>query len=324
MPLRIFLGGRFDVDAKVEKAWLKRTGCQYRCFTYANVDSEAKHFHKGIVGALEVCEKRNVGIMFDSGAATIHNLQRLTSKRGAKAAQAALTTEEVGEALFQRYVKYCKLNKDKWAFYVTLDFKKDTSVVWDMQKRFESVGLRPTPVYHGDDGLDWLDKYADAGYKLIGLGTVKSARKKGSTKSFRYYLDKVFNRCQVLNLDLHGLAITGLALMLQYPWWSVDSTTWTKMAGYGKIVFPDFDKGLVYDIHISEKHSTGTAHSYNKMARRHQDLITETIESQGFTLDELRTDVKARHDYNGWVYTHLGSIGLDLNKVRRTSWESLL
>jgi len=47
-------------------------------------------------------------------------------------------------------------------------------------------------------------------------------------------------------VHIHGFAMTSYALMRRYPWWSVDSTSWTKWAAYGIIYVPRI-KGRSFD-----------------------------------------------------------------------------
>lgn len=327
MVKRIFLSGRFDVGTDVEIEWLKRTECKYRCFSYANIDKESKHYNKRVVQSLDVCEKEKIHIMFDSGAASLHNIQAATQSRKRLAvARAQTDTTAVAQTIFDRYVAYCRANQKKWTFFITLDFKKHQPTIFKMQEKFEKVGLRPVPVYHGDDSLDYLNRYADKGYKLICLGTVASVRTQRNRKDFRYYLDRVFERASKLDLDLHGLALTSLAMIMQYPWWSVDSATWTKNASYGAITYPDYDRNVIYSLHVSKRYSA-THHSYNAMSRRHQQHVAETVKNLGFDIKELRDDnkegCKARHDFNGYIFSHLSTLGIK-PKVQKTSWENLL
>lgn len=324
MVERIFLSGRFDVGTAIEKAWLKRTGCKYRCFSYANIDKNNSSYNKRVIESLAVCEAQKIAIMMDSGAATLHNIQGSTSSRKAtKLAKVDLDTTALAEQVFQSYVDYCKLNYRKWSFFVTLDFKKHQPTIFAMQKRFESQGLHPCPVFHGDASLDWVTKYHDRGCKLIGISPAGFFARRHSPHKFRFYLDAVFNHTAKLGMDIHGLAITSLSLMTQYPWWSVDSAAWTKTASFGAILFPNTSKNTIENVHISSK-SSASAHSYGKMSVRHKQEIAERITELGFVLKELQDDVKARHDFNGFVFSNLTRIGLNIKNSEGAKWETLL
>lgn len=325
MVERIFLSGRFDVGTKIEKAWLARTGCKHRCFTYANIDIESRHHNKRVIESLAVCEKQGVSIMMDSGAASLHNIQNASRSRSTRnLAKMHLDTTAMAENIFQRYADYCKENKEKWAFFVTLDFKKHQPTIFAMQKKFERKGLSDvTPVFHGDASIDWMNKYHDRGCKLMGISSINSARNRHSPHKFRYYLDAVFNRAAKLNMDLHGLAMTSLSILTQYPWWSVDSAAWTKTASFGSILFPNTAKNVIENVHISNRTSTVSC-SYGKMTRKQQQEIRERVTELGFSIKELREDVKARHDFNGWVFSNLPKI-IDCSVNRSgAKWETLL
>jgi len=51
-------------------------------------------------------------------------------------------------------------------------------------------------------------------------------------------------------IKTHGFAMTSWKLMCRWPWWSVDSATWIKLASYGWILVPRWDKrtGFRYDV----------------------------------------------------------------------------
>jgi hypothetical protein len=42
----------------------------------------------------------------------------------------------------------------------------------------------------------------------------------------------------------HGFGVTAVPLMLRYPWYSVDSTSWIILAANGKILFPRYKSGV--------------------------------------------------------------------------------
>jgi len=194
-----------------------------------------------------------------------------------------------------------------------------------MQKRFIAKGLEPVPVFHGDTSLDWIKKYQDLGCTLIGIGTSKDFRGRGF-KGARYYFDQVFNYAIKNNLRLHGLAITSLSMLTMYPWWSVDSSTWSKTAIYGCINFPDKNRNTILNLHVSEKHSNLVG--YNNYAKKQRDEIDKVVAELGFDLRDLRVGkdaVEHRHTWNGYVFTHLFElIDIDHHLGKSVKWESLV
>lgn len=116
-----------------------------------------------------------------------------------------------------------------------------------LEKEWE---LRPVPVVHYKTDLKWLQRYVDEGYDLIGLGGLV-----GSTAgdSCRAWIDRCFDlvcntRNRLPRVKLHGFGVTVYDLMIRYPWFSVDSTSWTKVGAYGGILVPHKRKGkFVFD-----------------------------------------------------------------------------
>lgn len=324
---RIYLSGRFSTGKKIEAAWLKRTGCTHRCFSFATLHPEAVNYSKVSIEALAVCEKKGIGIMMDSGAHTLHAIERQSKQRSAISdKQKTIDAEALKDDMYERYVEYCHENNSKWDFYVTLDYKRHQPTILRMQKRFIADGLLPVPVYHGDKGLDWLSKYKDLGCNLIALSTGNDIRGKVSYKNVRFYFDRVFEYAAKHNLKLHGLAITSLGMLTAYPWWSVDSSTWVRSSIYGMITFPDQDKNTIYNIHISERKSTGQTASYNNMSRRQRHAVEATIKDFGFTLKEIRDakdGLEGRHDWNGKVFANVFDL-IDTTKQKHVAWERLI
>lgn len=326
--MKIFLSSRFVLDAEIERKWLKRTGCKYRCFSFASVDKQSKDYNKNVAAALRVCEKRKVEIMMDSGAFTLHKLRKKTAQRGKSATAAQqIDIDQLGEDMFRRYVKFCQKHHHKWGFFFTMDFRIHQPTIYRMQKRFAKYGLKPTPVFHGDDSVDWLDRYRDLGVDLIGIANNYNARSRANKKHFRHYLDKTFNHADKIGMRLHGLACTALSVMVQYPWDSIDSSTWSRNAIMGIIQIPNFEKLKMDLVHVSEAYSSASPSSYNNMTRSHQQQIRETCRDLGFDLDLLRrkdaAGARERHDFNGLIYANICKMPMG-PEMRRTAWESLV
>lgn len=324
--MKIYLGGRFSTGTEIEQAWLDRTGCKYRCFSFANLHPEAMNYSINTIEALDVCIKNKVGIMMDSGAFSFHEMTAQT-KRRSKISDSKKTVdmEELQEQFYHNYVEYVKANKKKWDFYVTLDYRMHQPTILKMQKRFVKDGLLPVPVYHGDMGLEWLLKHKEMGCNLIATGLGKSIR--GIRfKGRRYYFDRVFNFAAKHDIKIHGLAVTSLGLMTAYPFHSVDSATWVRSSIYGSIAFPDREKNVIYNLHVSKRHITTGVASYNTMPQKQKDMVKETIKDFGFSLKELRSDkdgLEGRHMWNGKVFAHVFDL-IDTNIQKHTEWEALI
>jgi hypothetical protein len=114
-------------------------------------------------------------------------------------------------------------------------------LTWRNQRYLErKIGECPVPVVHYREDLKWLRKYMDDGYELIALGGLV-----GSTdqEGCRDWIDRCFemvcdNPQRLPTVKLHGFGVTSYDLMLRFPWWSVDSTTWTQVGAFGGIIVP--------------------------------------------------------------------------------------
>src|ERR1700761_662392 len=243
----IYLSGRFTVNKQIEKAWLKRTKCTCRCFSFAFVNPAKPvkgYFNKNCVGALHAAEEAKVKIMMDSGAFSLHGLTLKAKKQGATAQQKSFDLNAIKELMYESYKQYCLENKKKWEFYVTLDFVKNQEIIMAMQERFLKDKLKPMPVYHGDSNLDWLSRHKDMGHSYICIGGLHLH--KGSKF---HYLDKVFNYGAKHNITYHGLAMTNMATIIDYPFRSVDSSTWSRTAAFGMILIPDVRRKKFLNLH---------------------------------------------------------------------------
>lgn len=146
------------------------------------------------------------------------------------------------------YASFMKKMKGKGLLFVNVDAIMNPDLTWETQRFFEEEhGVQPTPVIHGLTPMKYLHRYLDTGrYKLIGLGGM------GHSVSFSSYMqwaDEVFlticpkSEGYMPQIRVHGFAMTSWKLMRRWPWWSVDSATWVKLAAYGWLYVPPYRKG---------------------------------------------------------------------------------
>ena len=103
-------------------------------------------------------------------------------------------------------------------------------------------GLNPIPVFHCGESFKWLDKILSTGTEYFGLGALV-----GKPKSItRNFFNKVFAYLEkqgASNVKVHGFGIASIDLIINYPWYSVDSTTWVKGGAFGGINVPNLIEG---------------------------------------------------------------------------------
>lgn len=152
------------------------------------------------------------------------------------------------------YVDFCRryLDGDN-LMAVTVDAIANPQLTWEINEFIrKEYGLKLVPVVHALEPIEWVDRYLETGeYDFIGLGGI------GHSMPWSEYIkwaDQVFyHLCPESNgykpiVRVHGFALTAWELIVRWPWWSVDSTTWAKQAAFGCISIPKWGKnGWRYD-----------------------------------------------------------------------------
>jgi len=160
------------------------------------------------------------------------------------------------------YIKYVQENIDYLYCYASMDkipgmfgrkrtqaeVEASAAKSYENHKLMKKEGLKPIPIFHQGESYDWLKRYVDDGDAYIGISTAKDE----STISQIAWLDDVFTMlCDEKGRPIvktHGFGTTKPVLMMRYPFFTVDSTTWTLTPGYGSIVVPVWKRGaFCYD-----------------------------------------------------------------------------
>jgi hypothetical protein len=218
---------------------------------------------------------------------------------------------------YSSYVKWCYQNNMYFDFYVTLDWKKRCSAIYKVtEELFKDHGIHPVPVYHGDSPLYWVEKYIGEGHRILGIGN--DGNTKTSNDDLRRYYSTVFDLAEKNNVKLHGFAVTG-DFMFEFPWYSVDSTTWLKAAAFGKILDIRPEKQRVALIHVSSRCSTKTSYgAVEGLAKEVQRALRDQVEAEGFDFDRVRTDLCYRATYNAKITVR----AVKEHSKKKLKWES--
>jgi len=208
----------------------------------------------------------------------------------------------------QQYITFIKAHEDVLTVYVNLDVIGDPEGTWRNQMIMERAGLRPLPVFHYKEDLKWLKRYLKRGYDYIAIGGLVTSDR----RSMFWFLDDLFSNylCDSSGLPIiktHAFGLTGLGLMLRYPWYSVDSTSWVVTGRMGSIYVPRFWGGkYIYDkdswkITVSARSPgmLGDADHIDNMRHKrprvHQQIL-DYIHSKGYKLG--KSSFKKEHqDY---------------------------
>ena len=214
----------------------------------------------------------------------------------------------------QEYIKFIKRNEKYIDVYANLDAIGDPQQTWKNQMIMEEAGLSPLPCFHLNEDYEWLNKYVEE-YDYIALGGMVGT----SVVNLQPFLDQCFGKyiCDdtgMPKVKIHGFGLTSLKLMLRYPWFSVDSTSWVVTSRLGSIYIPRYKGGkYVYD-EQSWKISVSNKSPDRKEAGQHIETMTpkqksiflDYIKEKGFSLgaSEFRKEdedyeLKENEKWNG-------------------------
>lgn len=233
----------------------------------------------------------NIKIFMDSGAFSAH---------------AKNTTVDI-----DAYAEFILENNHLITAYANLDVIGNALGSWKNQRYLEKkYGLNPIPIFHCGESFHWLQRYIDKGYDYIGLGGMVS----GLKYSVSTFLNIVW--CNYLTDDdgwpkckVHGFGMTTFKYIFEYPWYSIDSTSWLLAAAMGDIIVPVFKNGApVYTLQPNKVHMTGRSggkFAYKAMPPLVQQQYDRYIESKGFTTAQMIEHYRYRERLNAIYYKDL-------------------
>lgn len=223
--------------------------------------------------------------------------KRVFLDSGAFSAFSLGVTIDIGE-----YCDYIHEHADIIEYASVLDSIGDWEGTWKNQVEMERRGVQPLPCFHYGEPLELLQHYVE-NYPYITLGGMVPI----STGQLRIWLDDIWSRYLTDDegkpkLKVHGFGLTAFPLVLRYPWYSVDSSTWIQGAAHGSIFLP-----------ISMKQVQISARSgQRKVFGQHLDTfspveikaVEKEIESFCCDPDRMRDNNYARWAWNSWAFPY--------------------
>jgi hypothetical protein len=304
-----------------------RVGVRHRCLSYAYCGTDTGLFSQENRKALDFCMTHGVRVFLDSGAHTFHNVffkgKKLPNLPSGVDKLTAIKMLVAGYV--ERYAKFVcdyQAKYGRFAFYVNFDYEKGCAAIFRVLRDLYRLGIRPIPVYHGNETLEWMERYIDDGHKLIGISW-SHATQGGNYR--RQYYDRVFNLAAKHNVYLHGFAQTGRAAFA-YPWYSVDSSSWLKVAAFGSIVdtVPTANGRLrLRVLHVSDvMANAGKANAFalKNLPKPVLRDLEDRVAKKGFELRQLCTSLTQRGLYNAKTFVDISN----QYKVQNRGWGRLL
>lgn len=209
------------------------------------------------------------------------------------------------EINIDEYIKFIKENLEYIDVYANLDVIGDAEATLKNQKYMEEQGLRPLPTYHRNEPMKYLEYYLDH-YDYIALGGMVTD---ASSSVLLDWLDPIFKEyvCGpdgMPKVKIHGFGVTSLNLLIRYPWYSVDSTSWVMTGRFGSVFVPKKRNGrycyteIAHKVVISDKGAVGDGKHFRNFSELERKMISEYFHEHGFTEQQLSEDYMARDRLN--------------------------
>lgn len=248
-----------------------RDGIQYHLESYHYVHRQA---------AVEKLRREKVKVFLDSGAFS------------AFSQGATINLKE--------YCKYIKRNSDIIDFASVLDAIGDPKGTWENQAESERQGVNVLPCWHfGED--DAIGQYYIDRYPHITLGGLVPV----STGQMQTWLDRIFARYLTHpdgtpKVKVHGFGVTSLPMMMRYPWYSVDSSTWAQWANAGVMLLPR--SGTQIDVSSRSSRRKLNNQHLDSLPQLQRQVIEDEIAAEGADPDRMRHNYWSRWAWNCWAF----------------------
>lgn len=190
------------------------------------------------------------------------------------------------------YIDFIKVNEKYIDVYSVLDSIGDPELTLKNQAIMEKAGLSPIPCFHYGEDIKYLKCYLQK-YNYIALGGMVPI----GSADLSVWLDSIFSEyiCDSTGLPIckiHGFGMTSLKLVLRYPWYSIDSTSWVATGRFGSVFVPQIKMGrYVYDenswkICVSNRSPSikETGKHLSTFSNMERQQILKYFDSKGFKL----------------------------------------
>lgn len=266
--------------------YLRRLGSKLRPFL-----DDAKHGLK----RLGIDEERS--LFLDSGAFSFQNAAGCIDGRSNTD-----KSELNSYALLKYTLDYLEFIQE-YGHYFDIIVEVDVDYIIGVKKtkylleRLRSAGVDVRPVWHVPRGTErWEEECKQFDYH----GIEGQTRHKDDPISFYNQMLKIAHE-QPTYSKVHGFAMTGLDILYRVPFDSVDSASWMLQAATGTVKTP-FGTIAISSRQVDEA-VTGDALNYANLTELNKKQFEHYANERGFTIDELKSEWKARAALNTYYYT---------------------
>jgi len=204
----------------------------------------------------------------------------------------------------EEYAEFIKAHQNIIEVASVLDAIGDPVGTYHNQNKLEALGCEVLPCYHFGEPIDLCEYYV-RNYEYITIGGMVPI----PNNKLEPWLDEIW--CQILTdgdgiarTKVHGFGMTARKLMLKYPWYSVDSSSWVQIGANGGIMLPEFPQPIAISLRsprIKEfmKHYA----TFEEVSKSELDKV---LAYYGTTAEEVGTDYRSRWSLNAYAFHRLG------------------
>jgi len=161
----------------------------------------------------------------------------------------------------EAYAEWVKRWESSLHWAASLDVIGDPEGTWRNWRALTALGVRTVPTLHYPHDPRGLDRLVEAGADFIGLGGMVPYKSepqrllRWSAAVMRYARD---NHPHV---RFHGWGVTHPQLLLNLPWWSVDSSGYASAYMYGRLILWDPEKARRITVPVGKEGRAVAAHA---------------------------------------------------------------
>jgi hypothetical protein len=168
----------------------------------------------------------------------------------------AFSAATLGEVIdIQKYAEYLNTYRDQISVMATLDDLSSPEASWRNWVWLRDQGLPVIPCFHVGEDWIWLSRYLEASdYVALGGMVPHMLHRKQHVK--RWVLE-CFKRLPE-GKGYHGFGCTSWDMICDFPWRSVDSSSWTSGFRFGQLSIFDKASGSWKSIQLGDTKSCTT------------------------------------------------------------------
>lgn len=198
------------------------------------------------------------------------------------------------------YIDFCNTHSENLHLYCQFDVIPVGDITGDesAKRTIENYNyMRPKMkepnkllyVFHCGEPFEYLEQMlnrTEDKLEYIAFGGLVRKRKKDRI-AFMEKAFEVVKNSKNPNVKIHAFGMTSFDLLEQFPFTSADSTSWIHYARFGQV------ETSLGGIILSDRRTEEKNHFY-KFDNDKQNIITNELQNEGFTINELVSDYKAR------------------------------